>query len=139
VPLILTSRAGAVPNPTWLVSEPQGLRVAVAESKPLLIDFGAEWCAACKELERFTFSDQRVIELSKRFVPVRVDATRPTPEVQALMKKYGIIGLPWVAFVAADGTVLKELSVTGFIDADAMLARMQKALPQVSAASAGTD
>jgi hypothetical protein len=44
------------------------------------------------------------------------------------MKKYGIVGLHWVAFVTPDGTILQDLTVTGFIDAEAMLQRMQQAL-----------
>ena len=56
---------------------------------------------ACKELERYTFSDPRVIERAAAFVTVRVDATRSTPEIDRLMTKYGIRGLPWVAFVDA--------------------------------------
>jgi thiol:disulfide interchange protein DsbD len=83
---------------------------------------------ACKELEHLTFSDARVITLSQRFVPVRVDATKQTADIQRLMKKYGIVGLPWVAFVTPDGTILQDLTVTGFIDAEAMLQRMQQAL-----------
>jgi thiol:disulfide interchange protein DsbD len=128
VPLILAGPAGAPAGPPWLVSEADGMHVAVAEGKPLLVDFSAEWCVACKELEHFTFSDERVIELAKSFVTVRVDATHQTPEIQGLIHKYGIRGLPWVAFVTPDGTILKHLTVTGFIDADAMLERMQEAL-----------
>ena len=104
------------------------MQVALSEGKPLLVDFSAEWCVACKELEHFTFSDERVIELAKSFVTVRGDATQQTPEIQGLMQKYGIVGLPWVAFVTPDGTILKHLTVTGYIDADAMLERMQEAL-----------
>ena len=103
------------------------MQQAASEGKPLLVDFSAEWCVACKELEHFTFSDDRVIELSKSFVSVRVDATRQTPEIQTLVRKYGIRGLPWVAFVTPDGTILEKLTVKGFIDADAMLERMRVA------------
>jgi thiol:disulfide interchange protein DsbD len=114
---------------TWLASEAEGLRLARAEGKPMLVDFGASWCGACKELEHITFADARVQSLAQRFVTVRVDATTRTPEVDALMTRYGIVGLPWVAFVTPEGEILQELTVTGFIDADAMLARMQRALP----------
>ncbi len=126
--LFFGGERGATPGPDWLASESQGSERAATEGKPMLVDFSAEWCVACKELEHFTFSDERVIELSKSFVAVRVDATKQTPEIQSLMKKYGIVGLPWVAFVAPDGTILKDLTVTGFIDADAMLGRMRGAL-----------
>ena len=128
VPLVGGVRESTAAGPVWLASETAGLQVAAREGKPLLIDFGADWCVACKELERYTFSDARVIEMAGRFVTVRVDATKQTAEIQALMRKYGIVGLPWVAFVTPDGRILAELTVTGFIDAEAMLARMQQAL-----------
>jgi thiol:disulfide interchange protein DsbD len=121
-------REPAAAGPRWLATEAEGVRVATAEKKPLLVDFSAEWCVACKELERFTFSDPRVIERAKEFITVRVDATRQTPEIQSLIRKYGISGLPWVAFVMPDGRILKEHSVTGYIDAEAMLERMQQVL-----------
>lgn len=129
VPLVFSDSAGSsIPGPSWLDSEPNGVQAAAAAGKPLMVDFSAEWCGACKELEHRTFSDARVIELSQRFVSVRVDATRQTPEIQTLMRKYGILGLPWVAFVTPDGTILTDLTITGFIDADAMLQAMQSAL-----------
>ncbi len=139
VPWLPGSQGRAIVNPPWLASESQGLERARAESKPMLIDFSADWCVACKELERFTFSDPRVIELARRFVPVRIDATKQnTPETQALMQKYGIRGLPWVAFVRPDGTILQDLTVTGFLAADPMLTRMQTALAAGGGSRAGT-
>jgi thiol:disulfide interchange protein DsbD len=128
VPLFASGDLQKTPGPAWLLTEEHGMRVSQAEGKPVLIDFSAEWCVACKELEHLTFSDARVITLSQRFVPVRVDATKQTADIQRLMKKYGIVGLPWVAFVTPDGTILQDLTVTGFIDAEAMLQRMQQAL-----------
>jgi thiol:disulfide interchange protein DsbD len=136
VPLLPHAAVQSGSGPRWLASEPEGLRLAAAQGKPMLVDFGAAWCGACKELERYTFSDPRVIERSAQFVAVRVDATRRTPEIDRLTRQYGIVGLPWVAFVAPDGTLLKDLTVTGFIDADAMLARMTRALPGVAASRA---
>jgi thiol:disulfide interchange protein DsbD len=136
VPLVIARPTDAVAGPTWLATERDGLERSRATGKPMLIDFSAAWCVACKELERYTFSDPRVIALSESFVPVRVDATKRTPQIIELEKKYGIIGLPWVAFVAADGRIRTDLTVTGFIDADAMLARMEGALAG-SAAAAG--
>jgi len=125
-PLLPGAHAQVIANPAWIASESQGLDLARSQSKPMMIDFGAEWCVACKELEKFTFSDPRVIEQSKSFIAVRVNATKSTPELQALMKKYGILGLPWVAFVEPNGTIRPELTVTGFIDANMMLERMQR-------------
>jgi thiol:disulfide interchange protein DsbD len=125
---LVRGESAAVTGPGWLGSEAHAAQKAQSEGKPLMVDFTADWCVACKELEHLTFSDPRVIELAKRFVTVRVDATKQTPEIQELMRKYGIVGLPWVAFVSPDGRILATLTVTGYIDADTMLARMQRAL-----------
>jgi thiol:disulfide interchange protein DsbD len=135
MPLVLARLHPPVANPRWADSEPAGMQRAQTSAKPMLVDFSASWCGACKELERYTFSDPRVIALADQFVTVRIDATRDTPEIVQLREKYGIRGLPWVAFVAADGTILQNLTVTGFIDADAMLARMTEALPANRAAA----
>jgi len=136
VPLLASSDRAATPGPQWLASETEGIAVAQAQGKPMLIDFSAEWCVACKELEHLTFSDERVIALAERFVSVHVDATHQTDDIKRLMKKYGIVGLPWVAFVAPDGTILQSLTVTGFIDADKMLVVMEQALANSNLASA---
>jgi thiol:disulfide interchange protein DsbD len=133
----LLARPGeAVAGPPWVTSEAAGLASASAASKPMLVDFSADWCVACKELERHTFSDPRVIELARRFVTVRVDATQRSAEIKALEAKYRIVGLPWVAFVRPDGTILAELTVTGFVSADIMLERMRAALPEGGTAAA---
>ena len=133
----LVARRSPRPSLARRGSHPKRMAVAALQSsgKPMLVDFGAAWCGACKELEHLTFSDPRVIELARDFVTVRVDATTRTPEVDALMRQYGIRGLPWVAFVQSDGTILHDLTVTGFVDADDMLARMRRALPTRNAAA----
>ncbi len=135
VPLVAGGSSERVDGPAWLTSEAQAIQVAGQAGKPLLIDFGADWCVACKELEHFTFSDARVIELAESFVTVRVDATRQPPEIQALLTKYGVIGLPWVTFVTPAGRILQDLTVTGFLPAEAMLERMRRALQEAGTAA----
>ena len=89
----------------WETSEPRAVDLASSQHRPLLIDFGAAWCAACRELERETFPDPRVRDVAGRFVALHVDATdEDDPEVNRLRRKYGATeGLPVVVLLASDG------------------------------------
>ena len=81
----------------WWTHEPQARERALAEGKPVLVDFGASWCVACKELETRTFLDPRVRAEGERFVAIRVDATDDeAPEIRRLSAKYRAVGLPTV-------------------------------------------
>lgn len=101
---------------------------AAKTGKPVLVDFYADWCAACKELELLTFPDSRVRELSEKFTLLKIDATEDSPEVQRLKKKYGVIGLPTMIFYDTSGKVRTDLTVTGFENADIFSGRMKTAL-----------
>ncbi|HEX3772544.1 MAG TPA: cytochrome c biogenesis protein CcdA [Polyangiaceae bacterium] len=89
----------------WESSEPAALARVEAEHKPLLVDFGASWCGACKELDEKTFPDPRVRAEGARFVALHVDATDDDdPEVMRVRKKYGVNeGLPVVLLFGNDG------------------------------------
>jgi thiol:disulfide interchange protein DsbD len=88
---------------------------ARAEHKPVMIDFFAEWCAACKELDRETYVGPSVVAEAERFVRIKVDGTNSTDPVDALYQRFGVNGLPTVAFVSSDGKVLDDPRVTGFL------------------------
>ena len=120
------------PHIEWMSDEAAALAQAKAENKPLVIDFTAEWCAACQELEHITYQDARVIERSESFVPVMLDSTdAKDATVKALQEKYEVLGLPTVVFVLPDGTTMDDLKVTGFVDADDFLGRMDEALERL--------
>ena len=117
------------PHVVWAEDHDASLALAAEQGKPVIIDFTADWCAACKELEHFTYTDAEVIALSERFVPVMVDATdKKDPVANALLEKYEVKGLPTVLFLHPDGSVRKELTLTGFEPPDKFLPRMQAAL-----------
>lgn len=85
----------------WLHDEQTAVAQARATGKPLVVDFFAEWCAACKELDVHTWSDPSVArEVADKFVPLKVDATDDTPEIQRLTAKYAVPGLPTVLLLA---------------------------------------
>ncbi|MCB9760401.1 MAG: thioredoxin family protein [Alphaproteobacteria bacterium] len=121
-----TTKAPAIP---WQSDEPTALAMAAEAGKPVVLDFTADWCAACKELEHFTYTDPAVIALAGEFVPVMIDATRDDdPRIQALFNKYAVTGLPTVLFMKPDGTVHQGLTLRGFEGAEPFLARMNAAL-----------
>lgn len=104
------------------------LYVALKEKKPVLIDFYADWCAACKELEEYTFTDEKVKELGKQFVLLRFDATEDSPEVNAVLKEFNVIGLPTLVFFDKKGEQREDERVTGFEKADRFIERMKNIL-----------
>lgn len=120
--------ASAVPAKiAWIYSEEEALRIAKEQNKPVLIDFYADWCTACVELDKYTFSDARVRELvSREFVALKIDGTDDTDEVLALQNKYGVVGLPLVTVVSPDGRQLPDPKIAGFLNANAMLKELAK-------------
>lgn len=121
---------------SWYHDERSGLVAAgvlpgadgtTAAHRPVMIDFTAEWCAACKELEKFTYPDPQVSSELQRFVSVRIDVSDDeSPEYARLQKKYGFPGLPYVVFIGSDGARRPDLTVTGFLEPDAFLEKLQQ-------------
>ncbi|CAG1022449.1 partial protein-disulfide reductase (glutathione), partial [Patescibacteria group bacterium] len=106
----------------WVMSEEDGLRQARASGKVAIIDFWAEWCAACKEFDKFTYADPEVIRESQRFVNIKIDSTKSDdPKVKQLWEKYHVVGLPTIVFISKDGTVLRDKTISGFVNAKEFL------------------
>src|SRR2546426_879594 len=118
----------------WLHDEKMAVQQSRATGKPLLIDFFAEWCAACKELDVHTWADPTVAkEVADRFVPLKIDATEESDENDSLQKKYGVPGLPTVLMMACRDERPPECAipgdgptrVTGFLSPPEMLQRLR--------------
>jgi thiol:disulfide interchange protein DsbD len=87
------------------------------DASGVIIDFYADWCIPCKELDAFTFSDPKVIEESKKFYTFKADMTKSlSDEVEALRNKYKIVGVPTVLILDSEGNEVKR--ITGFVNAD---------------------
>jgi thiol:disulfide interchange protein DsbD len=104
------------------------VRAALGRGRPVLVDFTADWCVACHELERATFTHPTVIEVVRGFDAFRVDLTRfNSPEAEAWRREYGIAGLPTVVFLMPDGREVREARVEGFVPASAFAVRARLA------------
>lgn len=123
---ILAGSARVTSGLSWQTDVGAALALAEKEGKPAMVDFYANWCAACKELDKFTYEDPRVQKALGRFVIVKVDMTDPTPANEALRRRYQLVGLPLVAFHDRRGRLLPEPRVTGFVPADEFLVVLGK-------------
>jgi thiol:disulfide interchange protein DsbD len=120
----------------WASYSPSALEAARIARKPAVLDFTADWCAKCKDLDESTYSDAQVAERFKRFVAVKADYTRTdNPQVVALAKQYDVRGLPTVIFIGPDGQERRELRLTEFAPPKQFLELMDKAASGASVAS----
>ena len=96
---------------------------AKAGGKSVLVDFSADWCTSCKEMERYTFTDAGVQAALARTVLLRANVTQNNADDQALLKHFGIFGPPTIAFYGSDGQERAQFRVVGYMKADAFAAR----------------
>ncbi|MFI5308315.1 MAG: protein-disulfide reductase DsbD family protein [Polyangiales bacterium] len=110
----------------WLDDYDAAKQLALGSSRPLMVDFGASWCGACGELDRHTFSDERVVREGSRFVPVHVDLSpgKDSPDKQALLRSYNQRGLPLV--VLHDHSGREVARVTSFLEPQKFLELLRK-------------
>ena len=103
------------------------LAAAKAAGKPALLDFYADWCVSCKEMEKFTFSKPEVQAALGGFVALQADVTAQDDEDKALMKRYSIVAPPDTLFFGKDGSERRALQLTGPEDADKFRKRLAAA------------
>ena len=111
----------------WKPFTDEALARARASGQPVVLDFTAGWCAACKELETLTFSDARVRELSRTFLLLTVDATETSSALASLQARFKVAGLPTLIFFDGQGQRRDDLTLTGFENAERFLVRMRGA------------
>lgn len=102
------------------------IAAAQAAGKPLMLDFYADWCVACKEMEKYTFPEPAVHRALDGFVLLKADVTANDEVDQALMKRLGVIGPPMTIYYA-HGAERRELRLVGFEKAEPFARRAERA------------
>lgn len=108
--------------------DPKALASGLAQGRVALLDFSAEWCAPCHELDNLTFTDGRVILQARSFLAYKVDLTADSEETRQLRRQYRISGVPTLVFLAPDGREIEEARVEGYIPAEPLLGLMRGVL-----------
>jgi len=111
----------------WIHQDEAGaIARARAEGKPVLIDFWADWCSACRELDRVAWADPRVKQAARRFVALKMDGTQDSDAFQRVFDKYGVVGMPTVIFIDSRGREMPA-RVTGATSAEEMVKWLEAA------------
>jgi len=115
------------PGIVWIAYAEDELARATAGGRPVVIDFSADWCLPCKELEHKTFNQPDVVEAARAVVPLKADLTEHgSSEVRALRQKFAIRGVPTIVFIDAAGVERTELRAVEFIDKHEFLERLSR-------------
>lgn len=111
-------------SPNWKVFDEKEYEAALANNKKIIIDFYADWCIPCKELDAITFSNKDVIEEMKNFTSFKVDMTQTLSEKnEKIRKKFNIIGMPTIIIIDSNGN--EVIRLTGFVNAEEFLKKLQ--------------
>ena len=103
-------------------------QLLVQSTRPVMLDFYADWCISCKEMEAFTFVDPRVMQRMNQMLLLKVDVTANNADDRALMKKFRLFGPPGIIFFNPGGYERKDVRVVGFQDATRFTATLDRAL-----------
>ncbi|HEY4435571.1 MAG TPA: protein-disulfide reductase DsbD [Lelliottia sp.] len=103
--------------------------LAQAKGKPVMLDLYADWCVACKEFEKYTFSDPQVQNALKETVLLQANVTANSAQDKALLKELNVLGLPTILFFNEQGEEQPDGRVTGFMDAAAFSAHLRDRQP----------
>ncbi len=110
VALAVAAVAGtAAAGPTkiaWQRNYDKGQALARKAGKPMMIDFYTDWCGWCKELDKKTWPDKRVVKSAQQFVAIKLDAEK---EGRALAQRFNVRGYPYILFLKSDGSKIGEI------------------------------
>jgi thiol:disulfide interchange protein DsbD len=95
----------------------EAVAAASAAGKPVMLDFYADWCTSCKEMEKYTFTDAQVQAALANAVLLQADVTANDDDDKALLSRFEIFGPPTIAFFGSDGVERKNFRLVGFAPA----------------------
>ncbi|MDO8580806.1 MAG: cytochrome c biogenesis protein CcdA [Candidatus Omnitrophota bacterium] len=122
---ILTPKESLV----WDEYNPYKVAMAKEKKQPVVIDFYADWCITCHELENFVFTNPTVAKQLKKFVRLRVDATdMMAPSVQQVLEQYRVFGLPMIVFLDENGQEVEDARVAGYVPPEEFLKFLEMVL-----------
>ena len=119
VSLVTLLRADARSPIAWTAYSEDALARAIAAGRPVLLDFEAEWCLPCREMERTTFRDPAVVRAAAAFATLKVDLTEEDDPTAALRERFGVAGVPTYVLLGPDGQERRRL--VGFVSPGEML------------------
>ncbi len=112
----------------WIKLHDQDIQTYIDDDKPVFIDFYADWCAPCKQLDRVTFRDEAVVEAAQDYHMIKVDCTTPDDQIKSIMQRFNVTGMPTLVFISPGGNVLDDLREIGFIGPEQFVKSMQAGL-----------
>lgn len=126
--LMIKPGASAGEMLSWKKYSPEILEQAMETGNPVIIDFYADWCSPCKELEHITFADPDVKAMLAEFVRLKVDLTVGNAESEAVREAFGVSGVPTLVFYTKEGRERRDLRLAGFEKPSDFVLRLKSVL-----------
>ncbi len=126
---LMKPEGAVIEGVVWQPYEEKQLQSALQAPMPVILDFSAEWCIPCREMEELTFTDDVVIALSKDFALFKVDLTMtPSDQILELKDRLEVRGVPTIIFLNKEGQEVDGTRIVGFEKAEGFVEKMKMAL-----------